>query len=54
MVLFVLRLQELSERMRTLAADADARQTRVTQLEAQLLEALSRGADHAEQAALEV
>lgn len=54
MVTRVLHLQELSERMRSLAVDADARQTRVSQLEAQLLEALSRGADHAEQAAVEV
>lgn len=50
----LLHLQELSERMRTLAVDADTKQTRVSQLEAQLLEALSKGADHAEQAALEV
>lgn len=42
----VLWLQDLTERLRTLAVDADAKQGRVARLEAQLLEALSKGGDN--------
>lgn len=47
-------MQGLSERMRTLAVDADAKQARVSQLEAQLLEALSKGSGGGQQATVEV
>jgi hypothetical protein len=49
-----LHMQDLTERMRTLAVDADTKQARVSQLEAQLLEALSKGSDNEQQATVEV
>lgn len=47
-------VQDLTERLRTLAAEADAKQARVTRLEAQLLESLSKGGSNDQDAPVEV